>query len=134
MGRVGAVPARAGRRGAGPHGVAHAVLGRRHVRLRAAVGGARVGGAGAAANGGTVPSSRLDGEVGYGMAVWGDRFTGTPHVGFGMSDTAREVRMGWRLAPAAVSGPALNLDAVRREAVDGEEAEHGVMLRSLVRW
>ena len=89
----------------------------------------------AAANGGAAPSRRLDGEVGYGMAVWGDRFTGTPHVGFGMSDTAREVRMGWRLAPAAAGGgPELNLDAVRREAADGAEAEHGVMLRSAVRW
>ena len=89
----------------------------------------------AAAHGEAVPSRRLDGEVGYGMAVWGDRFTGTPHVGFGFSEAARELRMGWRLAPAAAGGgPELNLDAVRREATDGAEAEHGVMLRSAVRW
>ena len=28
-------------------------------------------------------SSRLDGEFGYGMAVFGGGFTGTPNVGFG---------------------------------------------------
>ena len=87
-----------------------------------------------AATGGAAPSRRLDGEVGYGMAVFENRFTGTPHVGFGMSDTAREVRMGWRLAPAAGSGPALSFDAVRREAANDAAAEHGVMLRSAVRW
>ncbi len=39
---------------------------------------------GLAANGETEPSSRFDAEVGYGMALWGDRFTGTPNVGFGL--------------------------------------------------
>ena len=76
----------------------------------------------AAANGNAVPSQRLDGEVGYGMAVFENRFTGTPHVGFGFSEAARELRMGWRLAPTmAGGGPELNLDAVRREATDGTE-------------
>ena len=37
------------------------------------------------------------GIVRYGMALGGDRFTGTPNVGLGMSETAREYRMGWRL-------------------------------------
>ena len=93
--------------------------------------------AGLAANGDAVPSSRLDGEVGYGMALWGDRFTGTPHVGFGFSDTAREYRMGWRLTSAVRGDPGfeVGLDATRREAAnDDGEAEHGVMLRSLIRW
>ena len=45
-----------------------------------------------AANGEAVPSSRLDAELGYGMGVFGGGFTATPHVGFGLSDTAREVR------------------------------------------
>ena len=91
--------------------------------------------AGLAANGDAVPSSRLDGEVGYGMALLGDRFTGTPHVGFGFSDTAREYRMGWRLTSAVRGDPGfeVNLDATRREAAN-DDAEHGVMLRSSVRW
>ncbi len=90
----------------------------------------------AAANGGAEPSSRLDGEVGYGMALLGDRFTGTPNVGFGMSEAAREYRMGWRLTSAVRGDPGLevSLDATRREAANDNDAEHGVMLRSLFRW
>ena len=34
------------------------------------------------------------------MALFGGGFTGTPNVGFGLSDTARELRMGWRLRSA----------------------------------
>ena len=91
---------------------------------------------GLAATGGAEPSSRLDGEVGYGMALWGDRFTGTPHVGFGMSDTAREYRMGWRLTSADPGDPGfeIGLDATRREAANDNAPEHGVMLKSLMRW
>ncbi len=87
-----------------------------------------------AANDNAAPSGRLDAEVGYGMAVLGGRFTGTPNVGFGVSDTAREYRMGWRLASVA-SGFELSLDATRRETPDGGgPPEHGVMLGGTVRW
>ena len=91
---------------------------------------------GLAAGGNAEPSSRLDGEVGYGMALMGDRFTGTPNVGFGMSETAREYRMGWRLTSAVSGDPGfeISLDATRREAVNDNDAEHGVMLKSLMRW
>ena len=69
----------------------------------------------------TVPSSRLDAEVGYGLAVFGGSFTGTPHVGFGLSDTARDYRVGWRLSSGA-SPLDLSLEATRREPVDGNGA------------
>ena len=94
-------------------------------------------GSGYGAAGGADPSGRVDAELGYGMALFGDRFTGTPHVGFGLSDTAREYRMGWRLTSAVRGDPGfeVNLDATRREAANGNApAEHGVMLRSLIRW
>ena len=87
---------------------------------------------GLAANGDARPSSRLDGELGYGLPVFGDGFTGTPNVGFGLSDTAREVRMGWRLTPARGGDFEVNLDLTRREANDdgsGSGAEHAVGLR-----
>ena len=90
-----------------------------------------------AANDDTPPSRRLDAEFGYGMALFGDRFTGTPNVGLGLSDTAREMRMGWRLTSAVRGDPGfeVSLDATRREAANANEpAEHGVMLRSLIRW
>ena len=78
----------------------------------------------------------LQGEMGYGMALLGDRFTGTPNVGFGMSDTAREYRMGWRLTSADPGDPGfeIGLDATRREAANDNAPEHGVMLKSLMRW
>ena len=80
----------------------------------------------------------LTAEAGYGMALFGDRFTGTPNLGFGMSDGgARDYRLGWRLTSAIRGDPGfeVNLDAVRREAANGNEPpEHGVMLRSLIRW
>ena len=80
---------------------------------------------------------RLEGELGYGLSVFDDRFTGTPNVGFGLSDTARDYRIGWRLT-SAVRGDSrfeVNLDATRRESANGNEpAEHGVMLRGAIRW
>ena len=78
----------------------------------------------------------LTAEAGYGFLLSGGRFTGTPNVGFGSSDGARDWRVGWRLAPAGPGGGfEFNLDAVRREAANGDEPpEHGVMLRSSVRW
>ena len=80
-------------------------------------------------------SGRLDGEVGYGLPVPGG-FTGTPHVGFGVSDAAREVRMGWRLAPAASGGFAFTLDATRRESGSGAdpETEHRIGLGVTASW
>ena len=91
------------------------------------------------APGGAFEAARgLRAEAGYGMALLGDRFTGTPNVGFGMSDGgARDYRVGWRLTSAVRgdSGFEVSLDAVRREPAGGDEApEHGVMLRGAARW
>ena len=83
------------------------------------------------------PESRLEGELGYGLGLFGDRFTGTPNVGFGFSDTARDYRIGWRLTSVVRGDPGfeVNLDATRREVAGGDEPpEHGVMLRSAIRW
>ena len=67
--------------------------------------------------------------------AWG--FTGTPNLGFGMSDGgARDYRIGWRLTSAVPDNPGfeVNLDATRREAANHNDAEHGVMLKVLTRW
>ena len=83
---------------------------------------------------------RLEGELGYGLALFGDRFTGTPNLGFGLSDGARDYRIGWRLTSAVRGDPGfeVNLDATRREAANdngaGAQPEHGVMLRAAIRW
>ncbi len=79
----------------------------------------------------------LTAEAGYGMALLGDRFTGIPNLGFGMSDGgARDWRLGWRLTSAVEGHPGfeVSLDATRHEAANDNDAEHGVMLRSLLRW
>ena len=89
----------------------------------------------ALAPGGGFDASRgLQGEMGYGMALFGDRFTGTPNLGFGLSDGgARDWRLGWRLTPAGGGGFEVNLDATRSEPAN-DNAGHGVMLRGAIRW
>ena len=80
---------------------------------------------------------RLEGELGYGFAAFGGAFTGTPNLGFGLSDSARDYRIGWRLTPAARgdSGFEVNLDATRREAAgDGAAPENAIGLELRVRF
>ena len=84
------------------------------------------------------PESRLAGELGYGVALFGGGFTGTPNLGFGLSSGGRDYRVGWRLTSAGASGFEVNLDATRREPANesgaAAPAEHGVMLRGALRW
>ena len=94
-------------------------------------------GIGAGGNGHFRATSRLEGEAGYGLPAFGGGFTGTPNVGFGLSDGgAREWRVGWRLTSAVPddSGFEVSLDATRRDpAGDNESPDHGVMLRGAIR-
>ena len=78
---------------------------------------------------------RLEGELGYGLAAFGGAFTGTPNIGFGLSDNARDYRLGWRLTSAVPGDPGfeVSLDATRRETAN-DNAEHGAMLRAVIRW
>ena len=80
-------------------------------------------------------SSRLTGELGYGLPAFGGGFTGTPNVGFGLSETGRDWRLGWRLTPErpSASGFEVTLDATRRESANAD-AEHGVALGGRFRW
>ncbi len=85
---------------------------------------------------------RLEARVGYGLSAFGGRFTGTPELGFGVSESGRDYRLGWRLTLAGgntAGGNAgsfgLHLEATRREAAtDDGRPEHGVSLRVTVRW
>ena len=83
----------------------------------------------------TVSAGRLEAELGYGIALFGGGFTGTPHAAFGLSDTSRDYRLGWRLTSARRGDPGFQVgfDATRREAANAD-AEHGLMLRGLIRW
>ena len=84
------------------------------------------------------PSGRLEGEIGYGFAAFGGRFTATPNAGFSRANGGGgDWRIGWRLASAVWNDPGLevSLDATRSVAANGAApAEHGVMLNATVRW
>ena len=78
----------------------------------------------------------LDAEVGYGLSLFGGRFTGTPHAGVSLSDGARAYRLGWRLNAALWGDPRfeIGLDATRGESANDDAPEHGAMLRAAIRW
>ena len=65
-------------------------------------------------------------RLGYGFAGFGNRFTSTPEVGLGWSESVRETVLGWRLTEERRSGLVFGLDVegARRESAnsDGEAA------------
>ncbi|MCY4607869.1 MAG: hypothetical protein OXD40_04635 [bacterium] len=78
----------------------------------------------------------LQGELGYGLSMFGDRFTGTPYVGFGLSDgDGLDFRLGWWLTSTLEGDPGfeVNLDATRLEPANNAAPEYGVMLRAAIR-
>ena len=79
---------------------------------------------------------RFEARLGYGLAVFGDRFTATPELGLGLSNGQREMSAGWRLG-LAKTGPAsleLRLDGTRREPAAADAPVHGVALQLNARW
>ena len=81
---------------------------------------------------------RLEVRLGYGLPALADRFTATPELGFGVSETHREYSLGWRLGLARGSERvsfALGLEAARRESANDErEPEDRVGLMLSMRW
>ena len=96
--------------GASASGGADALLGRRHLE-------------GLAANddGEGLGQRRLEARLGYGFALFGGGYTGTPQLGLGLTGSAREVSLGWRLAEMQGAGLvfALDVEGARRESVAG---------------
>ena len=86
-----------------------------------------------AANDNGFGSRRLELKLGYGLPAFGDRFTGTPELGFALSDAAREYRLGWRLGlvPGGLSSFELGIEATRNEPANdaGTEPEHTIGLK-----
>ena len=102
--------------------------------------------------------SRLEAELGYGFAVFGERGVATPYAGLSRSQTGETLRLGqslrmgasqWKVESAFGEaerawgvgygyrlGQALDLsvEATRREAANDDAPEHGVMLRLGARW
>ena len=90
-------------------------------------------------NGDELERRRLELKLGYGFGAFGDRFTSTPKVGFGMSEGRRDYSLAWRLARDRRRGDIgsleFSLDVRRRESAnDDAEPEHTVGLRLTARW
>ena len=100
--------------------------------------------AGLAANDDELGNRRLELKLGYGLGAFGDRFTATPEVGFGMSQGHRDYSLAWRLVRDRRRGDIgsleFSLEARRREAANdpgsgaGAEPEHGVGFRMTTRF
>ena len=84
---------------------------------------------------GSEATSRWAMEAAYGFPAFGGRFTGSPHVGLGLSTGSRDYSVGWRLAPEAATAPDISfgLRATRRES-DTQAAEHTVGFEVRARW
>ena len=83
------------------------------------------------------PESRLDAEIGYGLRVGGDGFTGTPCAGLGLSQSGRDWRIGYRFVSTRREALdlELGLEGTRRENTnDDTPPEHGLIIRGAVRW
>ena len=94
-------------------------------------------GSGSGAGGRFQASSRLEARIGYGLAMFGGAFTGTPNIGFGLSGGGgRDWRIGWRLTSAIAGDPGfeVSLDTTRHEPANDDEPEHGAMLKGAIRF
>ena len=86
-------------------------------------------------NGNGLHHRRLEARFGYGFGAFGDRFTATPEIAVGLSNTARDYSLGWRLArdDRAPDGGSLELalEARRRERATEQSIppEHGIGFR-----
>ena len=86
------------------------------------------------ANGNSDDRRRLEARFGYGFAAFGDRFTSSPEIAVGLSNTGRDYSLGWHLVRGghALGGGSLELSvqALRRESATGDIApEHQVGFR-----
>ena len=70
---------------------------------------------------GDLQQGRFEANFGYGFAVFNGMYTGTPELGLELSDVARDVSLGWRLAEGRRDGIAfgLDLEGRRRHSVTG---------------
>ena len=79
-----------------------------------------------AQDGGGLDARRLDARVEYGFGIFEQRYTAIPQIGLGVSENAREIRLGWRLAEKRPAGLAFDfgIEGTRRERNDATSIEH----------
>ena len=61
---------------------------------------------------------QLEVRFGYGVAVWGGRYTATPEIAVELSERSRETSLGWRLAGTRRGGLGLEL------GIEGSRLQH----------
>ena len=79
---------------------------------------------------------RLEATVGYGMPVLGGRYTGTPELGLGLSQSGRDWRLGWRLGFAGSTRVdfGFGVEATRHEPSSNGAPENRIGLTATLRW
>ena len=106
--------------------------------LTSRYGGAATGGAQALFNQPTLDNraaptagqaGQMEATLAYGLPAWGNRLIGTPWVGFGLTETGRTWRVGWRLTPVGASAFTLNLEAARQKGAHTPAPTHSLRLR-----
>ena len=78
---------------------------------------------------------RLAANLGYGVAMFGGRYTGTSALGLRLSGGSRETVLGWRLSESRNSGLMFSLDVEgRRSEISVGEPEHSFGVLMTMRW
>ncbi len=82
---------------------------------------------------------RFEMKLGYGLAAFGGRFTGTPEIGFGFSGERRDYSLGWRLVRdrrrGGIGSLEFSVEARRGESADDNaDPEHALGFKITARW
>ena len=79
--------------------------------------------------------NRIDGAIGYGLPL-GNRFVGTPRIGFTTSEYSRDYRVGYALNALRTEGPTfeLGVDAQRRISPLLDGTDNGFMGHATIGW
>ncbi len=86
---------------------------------------------------GSESESRWHAQAAYGFSMLSGRFTGSPYLDMGITDSTHEYTLGWRLQPVYTTGQALNftldVQATHRETDENEPTQF-VGVEVGIRW
>ncbi len=82
----------------------------------------------------TTNDSRWSMDAAYGLSAWDGRFTGSPHIGLGLSGDRRDIQLGWRMTPLATNqNLSLGIQATRLTQ-EQTAPKHWFGVEARVRW
>ncbi len=86
---------------------------------------------------GSASESRWNAQAAYGFSMLSGRFTGSPYIGTGITDSTQEYNLGWRLQPVYTPDRAvtftLDVQATHRETDENEPTQF-VGVEVGIRW